>query len=309
MALVSQRAAYGEELLAICRENPKVVVLDADLCAGTQSVMVEKEKPERFFEMGIGEQNMISVAAGMALAGKIPVCNSFAIFAAGRPYEQIRQSVCLPGLGVKVVGASCGLSDFADGATHQCFEDLALMRVLPGMTVFSPADAQEARRAIRAAVQLPGPVYIRINRNEIPDVTPADARLEIGKPALMAEGDDIAICATGYMVHLALEARKILAARGVQARVLNFSTLKPLDVAAVRSLLGPCRRLVTVEEHSVISGLGGALLEAFAEDPLPLRRLGIQDVYGQSAENYAKILLKYGLTPERIAEETAAFRG
>ncbi len=275
MSVTSQRVAYGEELLAICKENPDVVVLDADLCGGTQSVFVEKGAPAQFIEMGIGEANMVSAAAGLALAGKRPVCNSFAIFLAGRPYEQIRQSVCLPGLGVTLVGASCGVSDFADGATHQCFEDIALMRVLPGMTVFSPADAREARKAIRAATALKGPSYIRVNRNDIPDVTADDTPFEIGRPAVMADGEDVAVCATGRMGELALEARKALSARGVSAKVLNFATVKPLDVAAVRAAVGSCKSILSVEEHSVIGGLGAALLEAFAENPLPLRRLGI----------------------------------
>lgn len=305
MTATSQRVAYGEELLAICRENARVVVLDADLCAGTQTAFVEQGKPESFLEMGIGEANMISVAAGLALSGKIPVCNSFAVFAACRPYEQIRQSVCLPGLPVKIVGASCGLSDFADGATHQCFEDIALMRVLPGMTVFSPADALEARKAIRAAVRLPGPAYVRVNRNEIPDVTNADTPLEIGRPALMADGRDVALCATGRMVETALAARELLAARGVGARVLNFATVKPLDARAVREAVGPCRRAVSVEEHSVRAGLGSALLEALADDPVPFRLVGIQDKFGESAESYDLLLERYGLTPERIAEAAA----
>ncbi len=308
MSITSQRNAYGEELLALCRENPAVVALDADLCGGTQSVAVEKGKPENFIEMGIGEQNMISVAAGLALAGKIPVCHSFAIFGACRPYEQIRQSVCLPGLPVKIVGASCGVSDFADGATHQCFEDVALMRVLPGMTVFSPADAAEARKAIRAAVALPGPAYIRVNRNDVPDVTTAATPFEIGKPAVMAEGDSVAVCASGRMLDLALRAREALAAKGVSARVLNFATIKPLDAAALRAALGPCGRILTVEEHSVIGGLGGAVLEALAENPLPLRRMGIMDRYGESAESYELILKRCGLTAEHIVQTIASWK-
>ncbi|MDR1535695.1 MAG: transketolase family protein [Planctomycetota bacterium] len=306
MSKSSQRNAYGEELLAICRENNDVVVLDADLCGGTQAIQVEKGKPESFYEMGIGEQNMISVAAGLALAGKIPVANSFAVFVGGRSFEQIRQSVCLPELNVKVVGASCGLSDFADGATHQAFEDVAIMRVLPHMTIFSPADAREARKAIRTAVGRRGPCYIRINRNELPDVTAPDTPLEIGKPSLMADGGDVAICASGHMVALSLAARDILAGQGVRARVLNFATIKPLDPAAVRAALGPCPRILTVEEHSVIGGLGAAVLEALADHPLPLRRHGIRDTYGESAEKYERILAKHGLTAERIAEEALA---
>ena len=306
MSKTSQRVAYGEELLAICKENDKVLVMDADLCGGTQTAIVEKGKPEAFIEMGIGEQNMVSSAAGLALAGKIPVCNSFAVFAAGRAFEQIRQSVCLPGLNVKVVGASCGLSDFADGATHQAFEDVAIMRVLPGMTIFSPADAQEARKAIRAAVKLPGPCYIRINRNDLPDVTSADTPLEVGKPHVMADGKDLAICASGYMLALALEAKKVLSGKGVDAKVINFATIKPLDAAAVRAAIGSCPRVLTVEEHSIIGGLGSAVLEALADNPLPLKRHGIMDTYGESAQNYEVLLEKYGLTVDKIVEAAMA---
>lgn len=298
----SQRAAYGEELLAIAKENSKVVALDADLCGATQSIMVQNEIPERFFEMGIGEANMAGVAAGLALSGKIPVMHSFCVFVASRPFEQIRQSICLPNLPVKIVGSSCGLSDFADGATHQCIEDVAIMRVLPNMTVFSPADAPEARKAIRAAIALPGPAYIRVNRNEIPEVTDAGTPLEIGKPALMADGKEVALCASGYMLSLALEAKKELANKGVDARVLNFATIKPLDAAAVRAAIGPATRLVSVEEHSIIGGLGDAIMECLAEAPLPLRRVGIEDTFGESAADYTGLLAKYGLTVEKIVE-------
>ena len=303
MSTSSQRGAYGEELLAICRENDKVVALDADLCGATQSIQIEQNKPERFIEMGIGESNMISAAAGLALSGKIPVCHSFAVFVAGRPFEQIRQSVCLPGLPVKIVGASCGLSDFADGGTHQAFEDVAIMRTLPNMTVFSPADANEARKAIRAAIALPGPAYIRINRNDIPDVTAPETPLVVGKPTVMADGKDIALCASGHMLAASLEVKKILSAKGIDARVVNFATIKPLDAAAVRQVVGTCKRIVSIEEHSIIGGLGAAILEALSEDPLPLRRIGINDTYGESAENYGVILEAFKLTPERIAEQ------
>ena len=299
---VSQRTAYGEELLDICKENPNVVALDADLCGGTMSAVVEKGMPERFFEMGIGEQNMAGVAAGLALAGKIPYYHSFAVFAAGRPFEQIRQSICLPNLPVKIVGASCGFSDFADGATHQCFEDVAIMRVLPRMTVFSPADAPEARKCARAALALKGPAYIRINRNDIPVVTDAATPLEIGKPALMVDGKDVCICASGHMLYFALEARKILSGRGIDAKVLNFATIKPLDAAALRAAIGSCPKVVAVEEHSIIGGLGAAIMEALGENPLPVRRVGIRDVYGESSDDYIRLLEKYGLSAASIAD-------
>ena len=302
MSKSSQRDAYGEELLAICKENNDVVVLDADLGGGTKSMMVEKGKPEAFIEMGIGEQNMVSVSAGLALTGKIPVANSFAVFLCGRAFEQIRQSVCLPHLNVKLVGASCGMSDYADGATQQAFEDVATMRVLPHMTIFSPADAQQARKAIRAAIKHQGPCYIRINRNDIPDVTTPDTPLEIGKPSIMADGKDLAICASGHMLALCLEAKNVLAGKNIDAKVLNFATIKPLDPAAVRAAIGSCPRILTVEEGSIIGGLGAAVLEALSDNPLPLRRHGIMDTYGESAENYDKLLAKYGLTVDKIVE-------
>lgn len=299
---ISQRQAYGEALLELCRQNDKVVVLDADLCTATQTQLVEKNLPERFFEMGIGEQNMASAAAGLALAGKIPFINSFAVFATGRPFDQIRQGICLPNLRVKIAGAGSGLSDFLDGATHQSFEDIAIMRVLPRMTIFSPADALEAKRAVHAMAALPGPAYIRINRNVLPDVTTPDTPLDVGKPVVLADGDDVALCATGHMTAMALEARTMLANRGVSARVVHFATIKPLDAKAVRLAIGPAKRLVTAEEHSIIGGLGSAVLEALSENPLPLKRVGIMDTYGESSESYEKLLAKYGLTPDAIAE-------
>lgn len=299
---ISQRQAYGEALLDLCRDNGRVVVLDADLCTATQTQLVEKTLPGRFLEMGIGEQNMASAAAGLALAGKIPFINSFAVFATGRPFDQIRQSICLPNLPVKIAGAGSGLSDFLDGATHQSVEDIAIMRALPRMTVFSPADALEAKRAVRAMAALPGPAYIRINRNVLPDATTPETPLEIGKPAVLADGDDVALCATGHMTAMAMAARTMLANRGIRARVVHFATIKPLDADAVRQAIGPARRLVSAEEHSIIGGLGSAILETLSENPLPLRRVGVMDTFGESSESYEKLLAKYGLTPEAIAE-------
>ncbi|MDR2522796.1 MAG: transketolase family protein [Synergistaceae bacterium] len=296
------RTAYGLALLELARSNPNVVALDADLCGSTQSVQIENNLPAQFFEMGIGEANMVSVAAGLALCGKIPFVHSFAVFAAGRPFDQIRQGVCLPNLNVKIVGSSAGLSDFGDGATHQCFEDMAIMRVLPHMTVLAPVDAVEVPKAAAAAAAIEGPVYIRLNRNDLPIVTEDAAPFEVGKPLVLAEGKDVALCVNGVTAGIGLDARKILENQGISARVVNFSTIKPLDEAAVRSVLSGARALVTAEEHSVIGGLGSAIMECLSKKPMPTARVGIADRYGQSAHNYGQLLEHYGLTAEAIAK-------
>ena len=277
--LMNLRTAYGEELLALAKENPRVVALDADLCGSTQSVVIEKNFPERYFEMGIGEQNMISVAAGLSLTGKIPFAHSFAVFASGRPFDQIRQSVCLPKLNVKIVGSSCGLSDFGDGATHQSFEDLATMRVLPGMTVLCPADGVETKWAVREAAAIDGPVYIRLNRNDLPVLFNEKTPFATGKPLVVKEGSQVALIATGTMTAIALEAAGLLETKAVNG----------------------ARGIVTCEEHTIYGGLGSAVAEALSAAPLPMRMVGIQDRYGQSAVCYGELLVHYGLTKENIA--------
>ncbi|MDR1732616.1 MAG: transketolase family protein [Synergistaceae bacterium] len=296
------RMAYGAALLELAGKDRRIVALDADLCNSTQSVQIEKNLRGQYFEMGIGEANMICAAAGLALCGKIPFVHSFAVFVAGRPFDQIRQGVCLPNLNVKIVGSSAGLSDFPDGATHQSFEDMALMRVLPNMTVFSPVDAVEVPKVVRAALAIEGPVYIRLNRNDVPVLTEDSTPFETGKPLVLAEGGDVALCATGLMTDLAMKARESLNADGISARVVNFSTIKPLDAEAVKKALAGVRALVTAEEHSVIGGLGAALSETLAENPLPMKRVGIADRYGQSAQDYEMLLEHYGLTPLAIAK-------
>lgn len=300
--LKNLRTAYGEELLALAGENPRVVALDADLCGSTQSVVVEKNYPERYFEMGIGEQNMISVAAGLSLTGKIPFAHSFAVFASGRTFDQIRQSVCLPGLNVKIVGSSCGLSDFGDGATHQSFEDLATMRVLPHMTVLSPADAVETKWAVREAAAIDGPVYIRLNRNDLPVLFDENTSFETGKPLVLREGSDIALIGTGTMSAIALEAAGLLENRGISARVIHMGTIKPLDREALADAVKGVKGIVTCEEHTIYGGLGSAVAEALCTAPLPMRMVGIQDRYGQSAVHYQELLECYGLTREAVSE-------
>jgi|LSQX01.2.fsa_nt_gb transketolase len=300
--LMNLRTAYGEELLALAKDNPRVVALDADLCGSTQSVVIEKNFPERYFEMGIGEQNMISVAAGLSLTGKIPFAHSFAVFASGRPFDQIRQSVCLPKLNVKIVGSSCGLSDFGDGATHQSFEDLATMRVLPGMTVLCPADAVETRWAVREAAAIDGPVYIRLNRNDLPVLFDENTPFATGKPLVVKEGAQVALIGTGTMTAIAMEAADLLEKKGISARVVHLGTIKPLDTAALAKAVNGVKGIVTCEEHSIYGGLGSAVAEALCSAPLPMRIVGIQDRYGQSAVCYDELLVHYGLTKEAIAE-------
>ena len=299
---MNPRIAYGTALLDLARSNRDIVALDADLCASTQSVQIESNLPGQYFEMGIGEANMVSAAAGLALCGKIPFVHSFAVFVTGRSFDQIRQGVCLPNLNVKIVGSSVGLSDFGDGATHQCFEDIALMRVLPHMTVLAPVDAVEVPKVVRAAAEINGPVYIRLNRNDLPILTESDTPFVIGAPLVLADGRDVSICVNGVTAGMGLSARELLEKQGVSARVVNFSTIKPLDEAAVRSSLSGTRALVTVEEHSVIGGLGSAILECLSGDPMPALRIGIADRYGQSAHNYAQLLDHYGLTADAITQ-------
>ena len=299
--LMNLRTAYGEELLALAKENSRVVALDADLCGSTQSVVIEKNFPERYFEMGIGEQNMISVAAGLSLTGKIPFAHSFAVFASGRPFDQIRQSVCLPKLNVKIVGSSCGLSDFGDGATHQSFEDLATMRVLPGMTVLCPADGVETKWAVREAAAIDGPVYIRLNRNDLPVIFDENTRFVTGKPLVVREGSQVALIGTGTMTAIAMEAADLLEEKGVSARVIHLGTIKPIDGEALAKSVNGVKGIVTCEEHTIYGGLGSAVAEALCTAPLPMRMVGIQDRYGQSAVCYEELLVHYGLTKENIA--------
>ncbi|MDR1740574.1 MAG: transketolase family protein [Synergistaceae bacterium] len=298
----NQRQAYGAALLELARANRNIVALDADLNGSTQSIQIEKNLPEQYFEMGIGEANMVSVAAGLALCGKIPFVHSFAVFAAGRPFDQIRQGVCLPCLNVKIVGSSAGLSDFGDGATHQSFEDMAMMSVLPHMTVLAPVDAVETVKAVKVAAAINGPVYIRLNRNDLPILTKESDPFEVGLPLVLAEGKDVAICANGIGADLALRARESLGKHGISARVINFSTIKPLSAEATLKAVNGVRGIVTVEEHSVIGGLGDAVARATGRMPLPMARVGIKDDYGQSAHSYDDLLNHYGLTAEAVEE-------
>lgn len=291
---------YGQTLVELARENERIVALDADLSKSTMTRFLQQEFPERFFEMGIGEQNMVSTAVGLALSGKIAFANSFAVFAAGRPYDQIRVSVCIGKVNVKIIGSSCGISDFGDGATHQSIEDIAIMRAIPNMTVLSPADGIETKKMVKAAVEYEGPVYIRINRNEMPDVTDPDEKFEIGKPYLIRDGSDVTVFATGYMVYKALKAAEDLEKQGISLRVVNVSTLKPIDEDAVKKLADGIKGIVTAEEHSIIGGLASAITFILRSVPVPIEVVAIRDSFGQSALDYEQLLEHYGLTDTEI---------
>jgi len=295
------RTIYGETLVELGKENQRIVVLEADLSKTTMTKLFEKEFPGRFFEVGIGEQNMISTAAGLALSGKIAFANSFAVFATGRPYDQIRVS-CIGKLNVKIVGSSCGLSDFGDGATHQGIEDVAIMRAIPNMTILSPADGIETRKMTRAAAEYEGPVYIRIPRNDVPDVTDDKREFKIGRPTVVRQGTDVAVFTHGYMVWKSLKAAETLEKKGVSVRVVNVSTLKPIDGKAIRRLTSGVKGVVTVEEHTIIGGLASAIAFALRGQALPIEAVAVQDCFGQSALNYEQLLEHYGLTDAAVVK-------
>lgn len=302
MATNSLRTAYGEALVALGRDNKNVVVLEADLGKSTMSHLFQAAYPERYFEMSIAEANMASTAAGLALTGKIPFINSFAVFSTGRCYDQLRQTISIAGLNVKICGSSAGLSDFGDGSTHQSIEDMGLMRGIPGMTVLVPVDAVETAKMVSAMVGRSGPMYIRINRNDLPILTPADTAFEIGKLYTMKEGSDVVVFANGVMVSRALTAAEELAKNGISLKVVNVSTVKPLDRQAVINAAKGMKAVVTAEEHSVIGGLGSAVAEALRREiHAPLDFVGIEDVFGTSAYNYEELLTYYGLTAQAVA--------
>ena len=306
MSKMNMRKAYGEALLELGRKNDKVVALEADLGKSTMSNMFGAEFPERYFQMGIAEANMISTAAGLALTGHIAFASTFAVFASGRPYDQIRSSVAIPRLNVNICGSSAGLSDFGDGKTHQSVDDIAIMRVLPNMKVLSPADYWETKKMVKAMAAIDGPCYIRVNRNDVPNVTEEGDAFEFGKVRVMREGGDAVIFATGYMVYQALEAAKLLEAEGISAKVVNVNTIKPLDAEGVIAAAKGMKGAVTVEEASIFGGLGSAVCEALAEGPADSRvrtlRMGIQDRFGTSAQKYDELLVEYNLTPADIVK-------
>ncbi len=296
------RESYGAALAEL-GEKYDFVVLDADLAEATKTCVFKKKFPERFFDCGIAEGNMMCVAAGIATTGKPVFASTFAMFAAGRAFEQVRNAIGYPHLNVKIGATHAGITVGEDGATHQCNEDIALMRTIPGMTIFNPADAVEARAAVEAALGIDGPVYMRFGRFACPIFNGEDYKFQPGRGVVLAEGEDVTLVATGYMVHLALEAREMLAAEGISAAVINIHTVKPLDSELLVSFAKKTGALVTAEEHSVIGGLGAAVAEAVSEAcPTIIRRVGVNDTYGKSGTVPA-LLEEFGLTAKHIYEE------
>ncbi len=300
MAKKATRESYGAALAEFGADK-NIVVLDADLSKSTKTDCFKKVYPERFINVGIAEGNMMSVAAGLASTGKIVFASSFAMFAAGRAFEQIRNSIAYPKLNVKIGATHAGISVGEDGATHQCLEDIALMRSLPGMVIINPADDIEARLAVKAAIEHNGPVYMRFGRLAVEDVNPADYKFELGKGVQLADGTDVSIIATGLMVGEALKAREILAADGISARVINIHTIKPLDKEIIAKAANETGAIVTCEEHYIMGGLGSAVCEAVCESiPVPVKIIGT-DRFGKSGKP-AELFKEYGLTAENIAK-------
>ncbi|WP_252224005.1 transketolase family protein [Clostridium sp. ZBS2] len=305
---IATRESYANSLVELGKEHDDLVVLDADLAAATKTCVFKKAFPQRHIDCGIAEANMAGIAAGMSTCGYVPFISTFAMFAAGRSYEQVRNSICYPHLNVKIGATHAGISVGEDGATHQCNEDLALMRVIPNMTVISPSDDIEARAAVKAAYELDGPVYLRFGRLATPIINDrVDYQFEIGKGIILRDGKDLTIIATGLCVVEALEAANKLEANGIDARVINIHTIKPIDVDLIVKAAEETGKIVTVEEHSVIGGLGGAVAEVLVEKcPIKMLRIGINDVFGESGP--AELLIKkYGLDAHGIYEKIEKF--
>jgi transketolase len=305
---IATRESYGHALVELGKEHEDLVVLDADLAAATKTAMFKKEFPERHVDCGIAECNMIGIAAGIAATGRVPFASSFAMFAAGRAFEQVRNSVGYPHLNVKIGATHAGISVGEDGATHQCNEDIALMRTIPGMVVINPSDDVEARAAVRAAYEYQGPVYLRFGRLAVPVINDRpDYRFELGKGIVLREGKDLTIFATGLEVSESLAAAELLAADGIQAKVVNIHTIKPLDEELVVAAAKETGKVVTVEEHSVIGGLGSAICDVLCEKcPTPVKKLGVQDVFGESGPA-VKLLEKYRLDAKGIYQDIKAW--
>ena len=297
------RQSYGEALVELGKENNNVVVLDADLAGATKTNMFSKEFPDRFFDMGIAEQDMIATAAGFATCGKIPFASTFAVFATGRVYDQIRNSICYPNLNVKIGATHAGITVGEDGATHQMLEDINLMRGLPNMIVMSPADDAESKWAVNEAARINGPVYIRFGRASTPAIYDENTKFEFGKAIMHGDGEDATVFATGIMVAEALKAQAALKEEGINIRVVDFHTIKPIDEEMIVKCAKETKKLISIEEHSVIGGLGSAISEVLCEKyPAKLVRMGMKDCFGKSGP--AGVLLKYyGLTEKEIAEE------
>ena len=305
---IATREAYGNALAEFGESYPELVVLDADLAGATKTSVFKKKYPERHIDCGIAEANMMGIAAGLSLTGKIPVASTFAMFAAGRAFEQVRNSIGYPHLNVKIGATHAGITVGEDGATHQCNEDIALMRTIPGMIILNPSDAVEARACVKAALDHQGPVYMRFGRAVVPVINDEeDYRFEIGKGQILREGKDVTIVATGMLVNSALEAAAKLEAEGVDAEVINICTIKPLDRELIAASAEKTGKVVTAEEHSIIGGLGGAVCEALAEScPVPVCRIGIEDVFGESGSAEA-LVAKYGLDGEGVYRKVKKF--
>lgn len=301
---IATRDAYGKTLLELGEKNKNVVVLDADLAKATKTAEFSKNYSERFFDMGIAESDMMSTAAGLATCGKIPFASTFAIFATGRAYDQVRNAICYPKLNVKIAATHAGITVGEDGATHQALEDMTLMRVIPNMVVLNPADAVEARAAVLAAAEYYGPVYIRLGRLAVPVIHDQNNfKFEIGKSITLRDGKDVTIIATGIMVSKAMEAADKLKAEGIEARVIDMHTIKPLDNEAVIKAAKETGALITAEEHSIVGGLGSAVAEVISEEsPVRMKRVGVNDVFGQSG-NPDELMELYGLTVDRLINE------
>lgn len=298
---LAQRDYFGKALVRLGETNPDVVVLDADLAGSTKTGDFQKAFPERFVEAGIAEADMVGVAAGLAASGKISFLSSFGVFASGRCWEQIRTAVAYPSLNVRIVATHCGLSVGPDGATHQALEDIAVMRVLPNMTVLVPADAHETYAATLALAEREGPAYMRMGRSKFPVIMPEDADFRIGEASVLRDGTDVSITACGQMVQTSLEAADLLAAEGISAEVISMSTVKPIDADAIVATARKTGAVVTAEEHSIIGGLGAAVAEVLCTSyPVPIKRVGTMDTFGESGEA-DELLVKYGLDAATIA--------
>ena len=304
---IATRDAYGQTLIELGNEREDIVVMDADLAAATKTGMFKKAHPDRFFNAGIAEGNMMSIAAGLAACGKTVFASSFAMFAAGRAFEQIRNSIAYPHLNVKIAASHAGISVGEDGATHQCCEDIGIMRTIPGMVIINPADAPEAKAAVRAAANYDGPVYLRFGRLAVPVFNDEDVDFEIGKGKVMREGADVTIIATGLEVAEAMIAAETLAAEGISARVVNMATIKPIDKDLILACAAETGAIVTAEEHNVIGGLGSAVAEVLCESgkPVPMLRVGVEDTFGRSGPAL-ELLDIYGLTAPHIVEKVKA---
>ena len=305
---IATRVSYGNALVELAKEHDDVYVLDADLAAATQTAIFKKEFRERHIDCGIAECNMMGIAAGLSTTGIVPFASTFAMFAAGRAFEQVRNSIGYPHLNVKIGATHAGISVGEDGATHQCNEDIALMRTIPGMVILNPADDVEAKACVKAAYEYNGPVYLRFGRLAVPVINDRpDYKFELGKGVVLREGKDVTIVATGLCVSSALEAAEKLAADGIDAKIINIHTIKPLDEELIVAAAKETGKVVTVEEHSVIGGLGSAVCDALAEKcPVPVKKIGVQDVFGESGPA-AALLAKYKLDGEGVYEQVKEF--